>query len=115
MGRPTKITKQEFDRFWEEALGDAWYIEEWDVDDDEYDSAGPDDVLTIGSFSVAWQGSGDPVPSSYMTPARMKSWDHLPVIDAWMSKQAMRRVSAWIPTEFVPEFEAFIKRVGGNA
>lgn len=50
--RDMKVTKYEFDKFWNEVLGDDWYIE-----DDDFDF--PDDDVEefeIGDSIVAYQG-----------------------------------------------------------
>lgn len=108
------LSKGEFDKFWDEVLGRNWCIEDWDVDGDLYENAQDDTILTISTLSLAWELRNEPEPNEYMTPARLRSLDHLPVLRAWLKHQAMRQVSAWIPADSVPEFEAFLKRVGGQ-
>lgn len=53
-----KITHEEFNRFWDEVLGDDWY------DDGETDLDAPEDVLVdLETIDPRWQDTGTrPVP-----------------------------------------------------
>jgi hypothetical protein len=52
-----KITQDEFNRFWDEVLGNDWY------DDGETDLDAPDDALVdLEVIDPRWQGSASPEP-----------------------------------------------------
>lgn len=115
MASKVVITKKEFDKFWDEVLGNDWYIEEWNVGDDEYEHAKPNDTLTITEMTLGWQNwNRDPEPNGYMTAARLKSGSHLAALRAWINQQEMRHVSAYIPSERVAEFNDFVRQLGGQ-
>lgn len=109
------LTKGEFDAFWAEVLGQAWFIDEWDADDDAIERSGSDYTFTLTILDRAWQGSSDPQTNDYLTSRDLDSRDTLPVLRRWLAGQKMRHVSGWIPQGAVEEFEQFLARVGGHA
>jgi hypothetical protein len=116
MASKVVISKKQFDEFWDEVLGSNWYIEEWNVDDDEYEHADSNYMLTITTLSLGWQSfREEPEPNGYMTAARIKSGSHLAALRSWLDRQEMIHVSAYIPKESLAEFYEFLKRVGGQA
>lgn len=50
-----KITKREFETFWDEVLGKDWYIEEGECPEDDDDD---DDVFDLSDLAIQWQGDG---------------------------------------------------------
>jgi len=55
-----KIAREEYERFWNETFGEAWYIEEGEDDGESL-------LVEIGDMCAVWQGVGDPKPSGVLT------------------------------------------------
>ncbi len=108
------LTKGEFNQFWDAVLGDAWYIEEWDADDEAVEHGPDSTMLTLTVLDRGWQGSSDPATNEWLTRRDLETNDTLPVLRRWLARQEMRQVSAFIPASAVGEFEAFLARVGGQ-
>lgn len=113
------ITKAEFDAFYDQVLGDDWYIEEWNVDFDVYEHAQPDTVLRIDLFWLAWLGSaGHPTPTTWITSEDLDR--HLDIrwladaLDRWRRGQKTSTVAVEIPTSHLPEFRQLVAAAGGQ-
>lgn len=53
-----KVAQEEFDRFWDEVLGDDWY------NDGDGDGETPDGLVSLDEIVPRWQGSGRPEPKA---------------------------------------------------
>ncbi len=55
------LTKGEFNRFWDEVLGNAWFIDEWDANDDTFHDRDVNAAINILAAGLAVSACGDGV------------------------------------------------------
>lgn len=113
---PVTLTKDAFDRFWDEALGKDWYIQEWDIDDVDFDRASTHTPFTVGYLSLGWQGGDkDPEPTKYLTNRDLESYvDGMVILNRWMKDQTATTVVADVPLDKLDEVIAAITNAGGT-
>lgn len=109
------ITKGCFDRFWDEAIGENWCIDEWDVNDERFLSAGAHEAFRIGTCFLQWQGEGDPKPSEWITQADIDGGvDGLRILKRWQQGQASTVVAFELPNEALGDVVAYAKERGAR-
>ena len=113
---PVTLTKSEFDKFWDDALGKDWYIYEWDVDDEDFDRAAPHTPFTVGYLSLGWQGGDkDPEPTAYLTNSDLQTYvEGMNVLHRWKNAQTATTVVADVPLDKLEEVLAAITAAGGT-
>jgi hypothetical protein len=89
-----KIAREEYDRFWDQAFGKDWYIEEGEDDGESL-------LVEIGDMCAVWQGDGDPKPRGVLT-ARDLTDD----VAIGVSKMYKRWKKAQTTTTVVASFDA---------
>lgn len=124
MADAVHTTKGEFDRFWDDVLGDDWYIHEWDVDDTHWGSDVPDALpLTISLLDIDWQGRGDPKPTSWITAVDIADGDRgvpgglgLVLLQRWLAVNARDSVRyvVTVPSDRVAAFVEWVDANGAH-
>lgn len=69
-----RINKKEFDKFWDETLGDDWYIDGDAIDDDGNQDL---EIVINNDYLVAWQGSGRLKKSSLPKHVKPSEYDDM--------------------------------------
>lgn len=115
-----KATKADYNKFWDDVLGDNWYIDEGECpepDDPE------DTVYDIDDAWVAWQGK-EKNPSDrvceYLTgPVPYEELTHLklqPIYEKWLLSQTHTTLVATftVPKAEAAAFRAKLKELGAT-
>jgi hypothetical protein len=113
-----KISKIEFDRFWEAVLGSDWYVDEGPCPEDGDE---PTDLYAIDEVVLGWQGPGDPEPTQYIKAKDLedgaRSTLSMEVIYLrWIKAQKTRTlvVTFDVPKDALEELTAKILALGGK-
>lgn len=115
MDRKVTMTYAEFDQFWDEVLGEHWYLDEDDAGSPFWEGEDPSRVGTFTCATIAWGGDGKPSPTEWLTQRELDEWpDFFALVDRWRSKRKVASVAAEIPVDKVAEFRAFVASVGGT-
>jgi hypothetical protein len=111
------ITRDEFDRFWNEVLSDDWYIDETDIPDQWWDSNDKSDPITVELLTLGWQGTGprEPQPTTWITARDMRDGlDFFTLLERWRAGQSTVTVAVEVPREREADLLAAIKELGGR-
>ena len=109
-------TRGEFDRFWDETLGDDWYIDDWDVPEDEWHipDMPADTAFTFTFLGLGWQGTKDPTPTPWITARDLAGEiDVVSLFRRWRaaSDPTVAHFHVKVPAEHVAAFQAFTKSI----
>ena len=116
MPKSITISKAQFDQFWDEVFGNDFYIEEWNIDGEDFDRLAAEEQIEIEYLSWGWQGQRGvhPTASEHLTVSDLNSQDAMKPLRRWLDNQTMRQFSVWVPTDKASEFDAFVARIGGH-
>jgi len=110
-----KVPLKEFNDFWNEILGDDWYIGDEDYDEDEHEG-----VVLIGEFIVAYQGKGNAERPKHVNKSEMDTrvitTGLLTLFERWRKAKTHTDVVAYfsVPHEKLSELKKEIGRLGGS-
>ncbi|MDG4792060.1 hypothetical protein O7626_40300 [Micromonospora sp. WMMD1102] len=111
------ITRDEFNRFWDEVLGNDWCIEETDIPDQWWD--GDDsEPITIEYLTLEWQvmGPREPSPTTWITARDLRdgSPNFFTLLKRWRGEQTTVTVVVEVPREREADLLAAVKELGGR-
>ena len=99
-GRFVKVPLEEFDRFWDDVLGDDWYIEDYDLGYEDGEFA------DISAFEIQWQGSGEPSANDYIKEREIDVRGRTVLLSVSPTALFRRWRKAQVTTTIVAVFEA---------
>lgn len=112
-----KITKVQFEEFWNAVLASDWYVEEGPNPEEGDD---PDDTFDVDDTFVAWQGQGEPKASDLIKASELDGANTVlrmgPLYKRWVKAQTTVTLVASfdVPKDQVEEFKARIRELGGK-
>lgn len=118
MGVPRKVTMTyaEFDRFWNEVLGDSWCLEDDDLPDTFWEGDDPHRTGTITSGFIYWQADGKPEPTDWYTQRQIdQGLSFFSLVHRWRQQQTVTTAVAEIPKDRTADWLAFVASIGGKA
>lgn len=113
-----KITHQELNDFWNEVLGDDFYLEEgipdWTGEEP------PNAILTVEDYAyVAWQGKGELTYPTFIQSLLNQGWEGdplslIPLINAWRAQQTHAFLSIKVPSEHLDALNTFLATINAE-
>lgn len=109
-----RMTRAEFDRFWDDVLGDNWYIDESNLDD-ALDVDDPAYVLDIEYLSLGWQGSGLASATEWISRRDLDNGVRFEtLVRRWRAKQTMKVAAVEVPADRLADLAAAVRALGGT-
>lgn len=111
-----KLTKLEFEKFWDGALGPDWYVEDGACPEDEDP---PEAEFDFDATWIGWQGRGKPKPTEFITARDlvdgMTSLEFEPIYKRWLKAQTHVTIVATfeVPHADADAIKKRIEEMGG--
>jgi hypothetical protein len=115
---PLKTTPGEFERFFNDVLGDDWAIDEWETDQpgNEITHLSQGDPFTIKSISVCWNTVGrTPTPTRWISASQISNGLSVErLLREWRRRKQIVTLSFDVPADQVAAVVAAVVAAGGT-